>query len=43
MKKTYSLTNPVVKVKVSLEQAMDAQRWTRVYLYSFFDLGVIWE
>ena len=42
MKKTYSLTNTVVKVKVTLEQAMAAQSWCRIYVYSFFGLGVRW-
>jgi hypothetical protein len=43
MKKTYSLTNTVVKEKVTLEKAMEAQSWSRIYVYSLFDLGLRWE
>jgi hypothetical protein len=32
----------MVKVKFALEQAMKAQRGSRDYLYSFFNLGTRW-
>jgi len=31
-----------VQVKVTLEQATEVQRWSRVELYSFFDLSARW-
>ena len=40
---TYSLTNTVVKEKVTLEQVMEAQSCSRLYVYSLFDLGFRWE
>jgi len=31
-----------VRVKFTIEQATKAHRWSRVKLYSFFNLGTIW-
>ena len=42
MKKTYQVQVGYIKVKVTLEQATKAQRWSRGILYSFFNLGAQW-